>query len=250
MTIAEARGDIAGFYKVGSNSQPQTNDTKFWRAYALAILGMDKEAAALLPNIEIPPDAWRRRDSEAMFRLTDALPQFVAAIPYELLADHRRGADILRLYDSKLGGPDKFCEKTAEGAFITRGGPPLVWALKEADRNDEAKAISDCVEAALKERIEANIEAGYSWFYIAQLDALAGKRASAIANLRKAVDLNYRGNAYSLDLREYRPFDALQSNSEFQAIQKRVDAEAERQRAQIRRFDLESVKSDEAASGR
>ncbi len=242
--IAEARGDLAAYYKVSSSIEPQTADTKFWRAYALAILGMDKEAAALTPNIKIPPDAWRRRDSEAMFRMTDALPAFMTAIPYEVLGDHRRGADILHLYDSKLAAADRFCAKIADFG-VTRGAPSLVWALKEAMRNEEAKAVAECTEAHLKKNIASEIEVGYSWFYLAQLDALAGDRARALANLRKALDLNYRGNVYSLDFREYRAFDALQADREFLAIQKRVDAEAERQREEVLRFE-EAAKPTQA----
>ncbi len=244
--IAEGRGDLAGAYKAYASIEPQTGDTKFARAHALAILGMDKETAALLPNMEIPPEAWTRRDSNALFHLTNAIPRFVAAIPYEMLADHRRDDFILQLYDSKLGAADKFCAKIADFG-VARGAPALVWALKKATRNDEAKSISACAEAEFRKGIASQIETGYSYFYIAQLDALAGKRPSAMANLQKALAKGYQGMAYSMDFREYRAFDVLQDFPEFLAIQKRIDAEAARQRAEIARFDREDAQPAQAA---
>ncbi len=240
--IAEARGDLAAAYEAYSKIEPQTDETRFARSHGLAILGMDKEAAALVPNMEIPPDAWRRRDSDALFRLTNAIPRFLTAIPYEMLADHRRGADILHLYDSKLGASDRFCAKIADFG-VTRGAPALVWALQEAKRNDEAQTIAVCAEAELKDGIAAGIEVGFSYFYIAQLDALAGERSSAMAHLRDAEKLNYYGQQYSFDLREYRAFDGLQSLPDFLALQKRIDAEATRQRSAVLRIDREAGKT-------
>lgn len=240
--IAEQRGDFAAAYAAYLKIAPPTYESDFARTYSLAILGLDKEAAAILPNPKIPPEAWRRRDSDALFRLTDAIPRFVTGIPYEMLADHRRGDYILHLYDSKLGAADKFCAKIAEFG-VERGAPALVWALSEAKRNEEAKAVSACAVAEFKKRIGSEIEVGSSHFYLAQLDALAGKRSSAMAHLRKALDLNYYGNLYSLDFREYRAFDTLQDSPEFLAMQRRVDAEAARQRAEILRFDREAAEA-------
>lgn len=252
--IAEARGDLAGAYKGYSRIRPQTADTEFARSHALAILGMDTEVAALVPSMEVPPDAWRRRDPDALFRLSNVVPRFLTAIPYEVFADHRRGDYILQLYDSKLGSADLFCEKIA-GFGVTRGAPSLVWALEEAQRNDEARTIAACAEAELRKGtastsdvkgVEPGSEAGFSHFYLAQLDALAGRSSSALANLRKAQALKYYGNQYSLDFREYRAFDSLQHLPEFQAIQKRMDAEVARQRAEIVAFDREPAGSVQA----
>jgi TolB-like protein len=252
--MAEERGELASAYKAYSRIEPQTADTAFARSHVLAILGMDKEAAALVPNMEAPPDAWRRRDSDALFRLTNAIPRFITAIPYEMFADHRRVDYILQLYDSKLGAADQFCAKIADFG-VTRGAPALVWALNEVKRNAEAKTVSACAEAELRKAlgletdikgVASGAERGFPHFYIAQLDALGGKRSSAMANLRKALELKYHGNSYSLDFREYRAFDALQGVPEFLAMQKRIDAEAARQRAEIERFDRENAQPAQA----
>jgi TolB-like protein len=237
--IALMAGDFASVYKAYSEVSPRSKEADFAVTQPLAILGMDEKTRAILPKAQTPPDAWRRRDSDEMFELTNALPKFYTAIPYELLADHRRGPDILHLYDTKLGAAEAFCAKIADFG-VERGAPSLIWALMETKRNEEAQAISLCAEAELEKRIAAGTEVGFSYFYLAQLQALAGSRAGALSNLRSALELNFRGNAYSLDLREYRAFDTLQGDPQFAAIQKRIDAEAARQRAAIKRFDEEA----------
>jgi TolB-like protein len=236
--IADRRGDLAGAYKAYAGIRPQA-DTRFARAHALAILGMDDEAAALLPEMETPPEAWVRRDSAALFRLTNAIPRFVTGIPYEMLADHRRDDLVLQLYDAKLGDAGRFCAKISEFG-VARGAPALVWALQKARRGDEAKQISACAEAEFGKGLASRTEAGLSYFYLAQLDALAGNRPGAMTKLRKATAAGYRGETYSLDFREYRGFDTLQDQADFLAIQARVDAEAARLRAEVSRFDRES----------
>lgn len=238
-SVARARGNLAEAYEAQARIEPQTTDTRYERAHLLAILGMDEQAERLLPQVEIPPEAWTRRDAEAMFRLSYAIPEFVTAYPYEVLADKGRDDLLLRLYDGKLGGADAYCARIA-GFAVARGAPSLVWALRKAARTDEAAAVSACAEAEFGKNIAAGSEAGFSHFYLAQLDALAGRQSGAMAHLGKALAMEYRGNSYSLDFREYRAFDALQDDPQFQAIQKRVDAEAARQRAEVLRFDRES----------
>lgn len=246
--IAAERGDFASIYLAYASMPSRNEETDLAATQALAILGLDEKAAAILPRVKNPPEAWGRRDSDEMFRMTDALPKFYTAIPYELLADHRRGGDILHLYDTKLGAPGKFCEKIADFG-VERGAPSLVWALIEANRDEEAQTISACAEAELQKRIAEEKDVGFAHFTIAQLEALAGDRGGAITRLRSAVAMNFRGNHYSLDLREYRAFDALQTDSEFAAIRKRIDAEAARQRDAIIRFDEEAARAARTTGG-
>lgn len=243
--IAEAKGELAAAYGELAKIEPQTEETKFQRARYLSILGMDAQARALVPESKIPPDAWARRDSDAIFRLTYAIPKFTTSFPYELLADHRRPGDILTLYDERLGETDAWCERLDEFG-VSRGAPSLVWAMKEAGRNEEAQKIAACTARWLENLIAEGREKGYAHLYLAQLDALDGRGRSAVAHLRAALREKFGELRYSADLREYRAFDGLQASPDFQAVQKLFDAEAARHRAEIARIDREAKKSAKA----
>lgn len=204
------------------------------------LLGMQREALAVLPKELAFTQAVRTRKFARDFRLSDAPRVWTA--PDGQMVIHALGArrdwqSLVAIYAAAPADRELLCED------VRWPWPILALALQKSGRSAEARELLACIEKRLdlESRSHARLvyplqpEASDLEFRRATLLALKGDKARAIGWLSKAVDRGWVGRPFSTSLQDYPQFDVLKGDSRLDELQRKVDAKVAAERRQTLR---------------
>lgn len=175
------------------------------------------------------PELWELNDADVLV---------------QALASARDWERLARLYDRRPAAfsicPDEAGDIVAQRRRGSGSiGINVAQALLAVGRRQEANGLIACVDGRLNKLARPRVRAaGFEetmvLFTRAQIQALKGRPAEAVRSLDQAIDKGWIV-LYGGKLRDYPAFDALPVQ-ELQRLQKRIDDQLARERAEILRF--------------
>jgi DNA-binding SARP family transcriptional activator/TolB-like protein len=238
VTLAREQGRLADYVRLSEDvvrrwpeRSPRGDHAKAWlllgeRQRAMQALGPDQPAArAALAG----DGAAVARETLRMGRaFWETEPGFWDLADTLVLTGH--GAALLTVYDAEFKSVDEFYARAS--AKVLPVGPPLIAAMTEAGRADEAKALA----ARLLQRVDADARMGVAPAVVeyerAQVLALTGRRDEAVAQLAASVNGHWMRAAWPGGrLVDRVAFRGLRDHPGMAAVEAKVDGQIDAQRA-------------------
>ncbi|MBU1376644.1 MAG: hypothetical protein KKE02_11925 [Alphaproteobacteria bacterium] len=238
VTLAREQGRLADYVRLSDEvvrrwpeRSPRGDLAKAWlllgeRQRAIQALGPDQPAArAALAG----DGAAVARETLRMGRaFWETEPGFWDLADSLVLTGH--GAALLSVYDAEFKSVDDFYARAS--AKVLPVGPPLIAAMTEAGRADEARAMA----GRLLQRVDADARMGVAPAVVdyerAQALALTGRRDEAVAQLAASVNVHWMRAAWPGGrLTDRVGFRGLRGHPGMVAIAAKLDAQIDAQRA-------------------
>ena len=127
----------------------------------------------------------------------------------------------LALYRSRFPTPEAFCAWSEESPEV---GAAFAYALIKGGDPAVARRVLDCSEPTIRRWLATGFMRGFNEIEMAQIRALRGDRAGALAGIERAVADGWIGQHTTLsDLRLLPAFESLSAEPRFRAAAARVD---------------------------
>jgi len=220
----------------GLSLDPQLPYQAEWLAMSLNLLGFDEEESRYRTGLSPYLRLFLADDRGALkARVLADGPRAWSANKIEFavfsLARARDWPAIVRIYDARPADSGDLCVQLP--AFA----PVIAMALDHQGRRAEGARIRECVQRALAWQLRTEFRSpegapGELELWQASLFAMRNDRR-ALDWLDRALARGWLGQYFSTSLTDWPQFDGLRADPRLASIQRRIDAHAARERADI-----------------